>query len=80
MYVYDPSSTVFTDKYNLGLRKWMDVLDVYLENANCWNLEFPPHILQVDNISCGIYVCYQVVPKVLHHQWYADFDVDRTTE
>ena len=60
MYVYDPSSTVFTDKYNLGLRKWMDVLDVYLENANCWNLEFPPHILQVDNISCGIYVCYYV--------------------
>ena len=45
-------------KYTNGLKNFINILYKLCKRSISWQIDYPHHILQIDNNSCGVFVCF----------------------
>lgn len=61
---YDPLHLNCSDSsYNYVIDSWHDVLNNF-SSVDKWPIYYPPHILQKDNMNCGVFICYYAYQKI----------------
>ncbi|KFM69278.1 hypothetical protein X975_13685, partial [Stegodyphus mimosarum] len=61
---YDPQNKSCGQEYQILIHTWCEVLAKIFATSTKWKIICPSHILQTDNMSCGVLVCYYAYQRV----------------
>ncbi|XP_035226257.1 uncharacterized protein LOC118198634 [Stegodyphus dumicola] len=63
-YLYDSLINSCNPKYINLTNKWSNVINSELQINGSWDIQCPPHALQNDESSCGVFICYYAFQHV----------------